>query len=989
MSQRDWPALSGAVAIPQLPAPTAAGPRAYSESAARRAPIWEEHFSSLPQSDQQHLLALAADQGFLFEQQIPAAPAAAAHTFENLVNGIQAGHDLPPSSFVEPIEPLDSDLDGPQRDAVARSLHNRDLLLIQGLPGTGKTRLIAEILGQCAQRGERVLFTASSSAAVDAALIRLGPSAAAGGVRVLAETEPSETLVPEIRAMTWQRRLEIQCSNWFRQARDREEHTEQNWQAAVATMPSWPLLEQLSDQCRALDEERLLLQRCRQNVGDEVRRDAQSVEPVPNSSAFADRLRRLEQALAEREAQFENERVELQKQQQQCEQLRTEACGRRDALQHLIDAAASGRFWSANYWKGRLNKALPDQLIEAQAEVDRASETLRNLYEREQQRQNDHARGVAGGASERERLIEEEIKRRMDEFDLRLEALTQLGNQIGQQFQSLCASLGTHFDVPASTARDDVRQAHEMADAELRQRERRFTLARRWRELLENNRELIVERLREATQFVAGPIGAFASEATWGAHPAKASGAFDLLVIDEAHLATERDLLAAARLARRWVLVGEPALTAAPLARTRTNGGKPLRNSGPAPSLFARLWDQLHHETWIKEADRLCCRLHSVAAADRRKLEKESVADRADIELRILNTGTGQPILAEVLFPSSMCLAEAKEYLFRELGEIPCLSGIRTAQWLELPEGLHFRLTPNPAAPMPSRSISLDAGIAMRAHDSSPCLSHSEIALTFSNQEGWDRERAQAWVHRHLLTRDPGRTCKLQATYRHLPALASWLNEAIGCRYPVADERLEGSVQFEQIPRRTPVGQRRGGAGLEIDLADAQQRELLPVDLAGRLPKTGYVNLPEAQAIAELVGRLPIGSSFAVTAAYPSQISLLRLLCPERARVVSPAELAHSECDILVIGLTRSHVTRAVTYGDDPAAMPRTLTRARRRLIVVGDPGTLSRRAQWEGAVDRFDEAASERERRWVNALLRCLPPRPSHVSRIPEGARV
>jgi hypothetical protein len=155
------------------------------------------------------------------------------------------------------------------------------------------------------------------------------------------------------------------------------------------------------------------------------------------------------------------------------------------------------------------------------------------------------------------------------------------------------------------------------------------------------------------------------------------------------------------------------------------------------------------------------------------------------------------------------------------------------------------------------------------------------------------------------------------------------------------------------------------------------------------LPGAGYVNLPEAQAVAELVGKLPAGSSLAVTAACPSQVALLRLLCPERVRVVSTADLAHSECDILVISLTRSHVSRAVTYGDDPSAMPQVLTRARRRLIVVGDAGTLSRRAQWEGAVDRFDEAAGERERRWVNALLRCLPPRTPHPSRIPEGARV
>jgi hypothetical protein len=53
---------------------------------------------------------------------------------------------------------------------------------------------------------------------------------------------------------------------------------------------------------------------------------------------------------------------------------------------------------------------------------------------------------------------------------------------------------------------------------------------------------------------------------------------------------------------------------------------------------------------------------------------------------------------------------------------------------------------------------------------------------------------------------------------------------------------------------------------------------------------------------------------------------------------------------------------------------------------MAGDPGTLARRAQWEGAIDHFDEAAGERERRWVNAVLRVMPAKSQHA-RVPERA--
>jgi predicted DNA helicase len=62
---------------------------------------------------------------------------------------------------------LDVALNDDQRIAVLHGVLNDDVALIHGPPGTGKTRVLVEVIRQCAQNGERVLALAASNAAVD------------------------------------------------------------------------------------------------------------------------------------------------------------------------------------------------------------------------------------------------------------------------------------------------------------------------------------------------------------------------------------------------------------------------------------------------------------------------------------------------------------------------------------------------------------------------------------------------------------------------------------------------------------------------------------------------------------------------------------------------------------------------------------------------------------------------------------------------------
>ncbi len=63
--------------------------------------------------------------------------------------------------------PLDLELNGAQRAAVAYALAALEVALIHGPPGTGKTRTLVEVVRQSASRGESVLACAMSNTAVD------------------------------------------------------------------------------------------------------------------------------------------------------------------------------------------------------------------------------------------------------------------------------------------------------------------------------------------------------------------------------------------------------------------------------------------------------------------------------------------------------------------------------------------------------------------------------------------------------------------------------------------------------------------------------------------------------------------------------------------------------------------------------------------------------------------------------------------------------
>ncbi|MFM7539108.1 MAG: AAA domain-containing protein [Planctomycetota bacterium] len=74
-----------------------------------------------------------------------------------------------PAEFVEPAEPewINRGLNESQKAAVRLALGSRDIALVHGPPGTGKTTTLLEVVRQAVRRGERVLVAAPSNLGVD------------------------------------------------------------------------------------------------------------------------------------------------------------------------------------------------------------------------------------------------------------------------------------------------------------------------------------------------------------------------------------------------------------------------------------------------------------------------------------------------------------------------------------------------------------------------------------------------------------------------------------------------------------------------------------------------------------------------------------------------------------------------------------------------------------------------------------------------------
>jgi hypothetical protein len=966
-----------------------------------------------------------------------------------------------------PVQVSDPALDAVQRDAVARALQTPDICLIQGLPGTGKSRVVAEIVCQAAAQGERILLVAPAAPALDRVLEAVGDRDVVCPIRCVDREEALDHLPARIRAFTFAERVRLLGEHARRQAEAAVGAGEQRCGRLRKEETAGADLEELAERGQQLEAQTRVLHERSENVLAEIEAEAVRLETEagPSESAFARALLgglRARQAIRQR---TDTRLAELAEQTEQAKRALAQLAAEQESLRPLVEAKRGHRWWTSAWWRATVQ----GQGIERWAELEAQREKLEaELTEREREAEAltaERRQADAVYQAERLRRVEAEANHRRAALDDEKAALAQEQAVVQKKWQSLLHELTAELERPATMTTAAVAAARAGWQRCREQAEEALAFARQWAAHLEQAAETLAERLPSFVNLVAATTTSLPHDKHFG-DAAAGSRPFDLLILEEAHLITESDFLKLAGRARRWVVVGEPMLDpgeapAAGAAAMDSRGRRePARRPGPArparptslrPGFFQRLWHHLHlPHVWLQEEDQLCCRLRPLPSDQRQWVESERVADFPDVELRILTPPQGTPLLGEVVFPARMSIAQAKQYIFRELEQLPLRSASQGFRWQEEPDRVILQLA-EPAAPS-AVAVELAPGVRELVGSTAACVNGDRPAsaawetcgVEFERSAGWHRERAEEWVQHHVEVRDLGRTVSLDVPYRSRPDLGAWLSDLLfadAYHVPARSEPAAGAdaesgpaVEFIPVPplegdRRKPRGDRgrgpadptsglsalarmRGGAGLELDLADPRHRDRLPAELRPLLPAGGLVNYLEAQAVVRTLTALVTDPALAkqaarqgltrptvaVLALYPAQAELIRVLVrqtPALARasvdltIGVPADLRQREALVVLVSLTRSHTHRAVTFGDGPPVLALALTRARAKLLLFGDPGTLVRRTQWEGPVDHLNAGPAAREREVMTRLMGYLQGQGSvaHAFHAREGA--
>lgn len=991
MSQRERQPVAGVVLSPAAadgPAPLVANGNAASD--------WNSLFPALLPIQQQALLALALRQGCLRAGQIPNGvhqPSDRARAFFTALLQDSAFSQLAPFQ-PEPIQPIDGELDAAQQAAVAIAIQTPDLAVIRGLPGTGKSRVIAEIVRQSARAGRRVLVVASCSAGLDLVLERVGDDASVVPLRCVSREERADHLPSPAANRTF-------ASYRRHLAEEPIRHVRLGIQRSEAAIARWRADLTLLDRILPVAEKHQQSAARRDQLNQAVARIALELEHAADGPI----------ALRLRERQLQHASI-LEKWDRE---LAAAMAQLHDLQKQVADAEASvagAELVQAD--RGFLQRLLGFGAARLQVQIDESKTAVASLLSRREQAAqftqriaDERDAVVREWEAEKRRLIDEEASKRTAEREVELTALSREIGEVEQRGRDMTRGLSANCPRPEAYTPAAVEQVRLTVRESIERENQEVSFARRWCDYLAANADALLARLQRSFNAVFALPAAIQSDERLA--ELTRSELFDLVVVDESHQFSEAELVSILRRAARWALVGEhvPGFTTnESSSRWNPNGEERRAPSPQAPATLNRsratrlsartgVWPRLglalDHEIWVRDGERLCCRLRPISPVQRLELEIESVADSPDIELRILTPNGEPPTLVEVSFPASATIRQALEYLYRESIELPVPNVVPFWQVADGRFSVRFANEP------PASEFEPEPGLRLQLSESG-----TVIEVDFEPSAGWDRKRATAWLRERTRPAGSGRLVDLTRSHRTAPPVLRvvspvWFDNRYTWPAEVAAPSLP-NVEFVPVPAAEPLPRRNGepenghrsraGTGLETDLSDARQRDHLTRQFHSALPARGLVNLSEARTIVHLLeqrladfvgqgGEKP--GSIAVLTLHAAQAELIRALARESpllARPPIPMFLGHAlefrqrEADLVIVSFARSNERRTVSYADDPSLMALAVTRARHSLILVGDPAMLARRAHWDGPADHQDEWAAEQEKNWVGKIL-------------------
>src|SRR5262245_16342047 len=490
MTPRERQASAGPTLVPRpAPAPPRAGVTA--DGGERPVPLWEDLYHSVPPAQQTELLALAARQGLLYAHQLPTPDPTTLNQRRQLLPQLLTGKVALAAVCIRPVDVMDEGLDAAQREAVARALQTPDVCLIQGLPGSGKSRVLAEVVTQAAARGERVLLLSPSAAGVDRVLEFAGRRDVLCPVRCVGRDERPETLVDWVRSFTFEERVKALRETALQAARADARAVRERLDRLRAGVVPWDELERLASSQTLLDAKLANVARRRDHLTEDVQHAwSVALNAVAPDAPDAPLFQFQERVLASRrERDQSRERVEAE--QSKVRASERELSKERQKLQQeveanrpVVEARQGGRWWKLAWWRGLFRKELLvhyNKQLERLKAIEQEESSLKLRGEkldaeraRHEERFEQKRRGVLEIETDRRRL---ELDR--EEAELRLEA-----DRLRRQWNEARAPLGDRApraEVP--TAEATAWRATWLA--ELAREEGNCELARRWADCLE------------------------------------------------------------------------------------------------------------------------------------------------------------------------------------------------------------------------------------------------------------------------------------------------------------------------------------------------------------------------------------------------------------------------------------------------------------------------------------------------------------------------
>jgi hypothetical protein len=199
---------------------------------------------------------------------------------------------------------------------------------------------------------------------------------------------------------------------------------------------------------------------------------------------------------------------------------------------------------------------------------------------------------------------------------------------------------------------------------------------------------------------------------------------------------------------RRLILFGELPATSLSDVSTR-------RVENAFDAAFGRLWQSMQQSPfgaeyrWVEEDGHIACRLDDYPY-DATYVERERVADRLDIELRIDAPPHGSPRLVEIVFPRGQSIEECKRFAHRELEHLAIDATGKSLHWNEVSG--HVTVQLSPVSSHRYCFIEIAPGVRERV-----CFANGEEAqsnrgrwiterLEFERARGWDRAKAEGWL---------------------------------------------------------------------------------------------------------------------------------------------------------------------------------------------------------------------------------------------------